>query len=764
MTTRLPFTLIPLDGEPFDLWLHAYAARLALSPGHLAEALGMPGRQDPEAAPAGPSAAQLDAICAATGLAPPAVTAMLAAGPSPPRPLILAWAPQPATRFCPACLAQDPGRVPAAWSLPVTFFCLRHGRLLASRCPHCDRPPASRPLPSQAGHCAGPGGCGAPLGTASPPRHDGTPAARQAQQAINGFLAGLRDPGGTADSRRHALGQLTDITLTAYHLAGDGSPQRRPGQEFTPGLLDAGVLTAAFALLTAAPGPGRPDPLASLVTGIPPGTVPPAVPSSWRPASPALGSRIARARDPWLRPADRLRHATTLPVPRLPAPRPPGAPDLAAARAARLPGQLWPDWAVRLAGDGTSSGHDKFLPAALIALLLPHSTMPLNQVTAMVSSQLRQHITGYHMSKLTTEALRILTELAFAIDDRRIPVDYRRRRDRAAAATLIGDATWARMSRQAGMRLPPVASARRYLYELLTGCSLVTAPPPYRLSAGPLARYNNFAIGMPASLAAALDGHARRLLGRWGAGDEPLHWQPPDDWVTATAWPGPDPARTDPAPVHHALLNKDATPAQIAADLGISLGHLRQVLRRHPLPRPRRPVRRTLVPAPGPAARPPGQQPGVTYLDPAWLRREYLTWHRSLDDIADQVGCRVQALSQFARDHGIPVRVRGSSICMPAASAPGIHPRDLPEPLRSALIGPRARGRLDRLLVIAGHPSIPAAAQALSLWHSALYGQVDRLERACGGPLVNRRRPAGSAILTPLGEELCRQARDYLGL
>ena len=740
MTTRLPFTLIPLDGEPFGLWLHAYAARLALSPGHLAEALGIPGRQDHEAAPAGPSAAQLDAICAATGLAPPAVTAMLAAGPSPPRPLILAWAPQPATRFCTACLTEAPDRMPAAWSLPVTFFCLRHGRLLASRCPHCDRPPASRPLPSQAGQCAGPGGCGAPLGTGSPPRHDGAPAARQAQQAINGFLAGLRDPAGTADSRRHALDQLTDITLTAYHLADDGRPQRQPGQEFAPGLLDADVLTAAFTLLTARLDPSGHDPLASLVAGIPPDTVPLAIPSSWRPASLALGSRIARARDPWLRPADRLRHATTLRVPRLPAPRPPGAPDRAAARAARLPDQLWPDWAVRLAGDSTSSSHDKFLPAALIALLLPHSTMPLNQVTAVVSSQLRQHITGYHLSRLTTEALRILTELAFAIDDRHIPVDYRRRRDRAAAATLIGDATWAKMTRQAGMRLPPVASARRYLYEMLTGCSLVTAPPPYRLSAGSLARYNNFTIGMPASLAAALDSHARRLLDRWGAGGEPLHWQPPDDWVTATAWPGPDPARTDPAPVHHALLNEDATPAQIAANLGISPGHLRQVLRRHPLPRPRRPVRRTLIPAPEPAARPPGQQPGVTYLDPAWLRREYLTWHRSLDDIAAQVGCTIQTLNRFARDHGIPVRTRGTSTYMPDSSAPGLHPRDLPEPLRSALIGPSARGRLNRLMVIAGHSSILAAAQELGLWQTALYSQVARLERACGGPLVNRSR------------------------
>jgi hypothetical protein len=151
----------------------------------------------------------------------------------------------------------------------------------------------------------------------------------------------------------------------------------------------------------------------------------------------------------------------------------------------------------------------------------------------------------------------------------------------------------------------------------------------------------------------------------------------------------------------------------------------------------------------------------VTYLDPAWLRREYLTWHRSLDDIATQVGCPIQTLNRFAHDHGIPVRPRGTSSYMPAAPAPGTHPRDLPEPLRSALIGPRAQGRLDRLLVIAGHSSILAAAQALGLWHSALCQQVVLLERACGGQLVNRRRPAGTEILTPLGQQLCQQARDY---
>jgi molybdenum-dependent DNA-binding transcriptional regulator ModE len=78
---------------------------------------------------------------------------------------------------------------------------------------------------------------------------------------------------------------------------------------------------------------------------------------------------------------------------------------------------------------------------------------------------------------------------------------------------------------------------------------------------------------------------------------------------------------------------------------------------------------------------------------------------------------------------------------------------------------PAPGGRLDRLLIIAGHPGILAAAQALGLWQATLYEQVARLERACGGPLVNRRpRPASTAILTPLGRLLCQQGRDYLDI
>jgi DNA-binding transcriptional LysR family regulator len=49
--------------------------------------------------------------------------------------------------------------------------------------------------------------------------------------------------------------------------------------------------------------------------------------------------------------------------------------------------------------------------------------------------------------------------------------------------------------------------------------------------------------------------------------------------------------------------------------------------------------------------------------------------------------------------------------------------------------------------------------------HGIPPAQLARLERTCGGPLTHRQPGSHApATLTPLGEQLSQQARDYLGL
>lgn len=51
------------------------------------------------------------------------------------------------------------------------------------------------------------------------------------------------------------------------------------------------------------------------------------------------------------------------------------------------------------------------------------------------------------------------------------------------------------------------------------------------------------------------------------------------------------------------------------------------------------------------------------------------------------------------------------------------------------------------------------AAQGLSTWQGTVCQEAARLERGCGGPLVNRNtRLAGARRLTPLGLRLCQTA------
>ena len=519
-----------------------------------------------------------------------------------------------------------------------------------------------------------------------------------------------------------------------------------------------GTIAAATGLSAAA--------IEAMLSFVPPGTETDQVPgTSARKRDPTAVQRLREATT--LPPGARLEHATSL----RPRRRGTTGADPAVERAGRLPDQLWPAWAIRLA-DNDTFDPATFRSSMLAALLLPHSERTLGEIAGLAGDRVQRATVAFHLRKLlrvtgSAVALQILTELAFAVDTYDLPIDYARRRRLVTGAELIDRHTWARFAKKADARIGGprrVRFARCYLYELLTGNNLHLAPSPYRMESGfERIDYHDFVASLPHRLVDVLHHHAERLLADAGITGEPLQWQPPTNWVTVTDWPGAEPDLTDPEPIHQALRSWRAPQAQVAASLGISTEHLRYVVRQHPRPRPAYPTRRVLV-APVSAhgsRRLPG--PNAISLDPVWLHREYVTWRRSLPDIAAELGCSVANLKKFAHEHDIPVRRRSGPEGFAHLDAPGVHPSQVPEPLRSALVARDACLRLSRFVVLAEHPSLTQAAQALGAHQCTLTNQLQQLERACGGLLLQRHphpRPVGP--LTPLGEQLHRQALDHL--
>jgi hypothetical protein len=793
---RLPFTLTPLPGEPFGLWWHTYAAALEVTRSELAEAIGIHGGS------AGPEHSA--SIGAGSGLRPDQVDSMFTTTRAcPPDYVLRVWQPQPTTRFCPPCLSQDRAFQPE-WRLPLTFHCLRHDRPLAIVCPHCGTAPTmTRTPPAPSTGCPQ---CAHDLATtATSDDHHATsrpvtgdvPVVAAAQQQITATFHRLRDHAASPPDRQSAQEDLTDITLLALHLTQASIGRLR---FFTMTMPEAADFTEAVDLLNARPATGRdhhagaePDAggpsmqqrLADLVVRRQRGSRPQGVPFSWRHASPSLSARIAHGRGQLLSPNDRLRYATTLPQPTA---RPRHSVDPALIRAARLPDQLWPVWALRLSNTEALGGNF-FRSAAIAGLLLPHSQLTLRQICALLPHQPDSLHVAHQLRRLAATAggetaLQVLTELALALDESDVPIDYQRRRKLLTHTDLIDRATWNRLCRDNSLRGGldrRLDQARRYLYELITGCSLTTAPQPFRLpEQGPRADHIEFCTAMPVGLVAAITAHAETFLTAAGITDEPLTWSPPADWVTTRQWPGVDPDLTDPTPLHEALAARWASGAggghwaptnDIAAQLGISGHHMRYLLRRHPVPQAPYTLNRrgTIIAADlpdglGHRAHPHPDHPQRVFLiAPAWLREEYTTWGRTLPNLAAEIGCQRQNLRNFIEYQGITVRPRSGGQNYIANTATTIHPAHLPDLLRRALTGRDARARLDRFLLITEFPSLNQAAQHLGLHQCILTTQLQALERACGGTLLQRNpppRPIGP--LTPLGQQLCQEARTHL--
>jgi hypothetical protein len=310
--------------------------------------------------------------------------------------------------------------------------------------------------------------------------------------------------------------------------------------------------------------------------------------------------------------------------------------------------------------------------------------------------------------------------------------------------------------------------------------------------------YFDFALHLLPVEADSLDRHARKLLEELGMADEPMTWSPPIGWVDLEGLPGPDPDSVDAGQVGE-LLRRQASPSDVAEQLGISLDHLRVVIRRNPqdLRRPARRVLRNPVPSSlhperlrelivddnktirslsrefglsrktmaGAVRReglpiPPAHKPTVHIVDPAWLRTEYVDRRRTLPDLAAEIGTTPTNVSLMAKRHGIPLRERGGASHHASLNAPA----GFPEPLASAVRGQGGIGRVERFQVFARTPSLNQAGGILGVSMATISTQLTKLETACGGPLLVRSpRTHQPQQLTPLGRGLLAQADQHLG-
>jgi hypothetical protein len=763
------------------------------------------------------------------------------------------WGRGSGSRFCPACLAETDGRWPLTWRLSWSFCCLRHRVLLVDRCPQCGRTPRStRPrmlqIP-QPGRCSAPSPrsdravgafaerCGYELAESRAEPIDTLDEILDAQMFVNRLLdrtdkaaAGGAVGGVTlstvevfSDLKAIAGRVLTvlaeeDLTqlprpireqLGSLGVAprAEGRRAQRPGSLAPRSAARTAVAVSKAVQVVAAPDI---DTAANRVGWIldrmrrrAQEVNPTTVTRSWGASSPVLQAVLLRALDSTLRPSDRLRYRTATSHPSYPQSE--SASDGVDARAAKLPQQLWPAWALRLM---PPTGHDflTFRRVASTALLLPGGRRPLEALHPVLGQPLRTRTFDHVMRKLADSGdldtvARILTMLALRLDAAQAPIDYQRRRRLFGSTVLLSDSVWKACCTQAdvGAAKHQRRHAERYLLELLTGSADSSHPPLGPLTTETTAAYTAFCTNLRPALAELLRAAAEQQLAKHHL-DEPLTWEPPFDWVDAPTWPGPHVDSIQPAELRRLLIAERCSFTGAAATLGTTRDHVRLVLVRHPMgslkqpdsPPQRQPATRRaddltpeyvayryqqcgwslariakdkqvgrrrirqLAALAGVRIRPPGK-PRQYHIDQRWLAEQYWVKGRTLVDIAAELGMHQNTVGQIARGSRSP---RDSLTAGNMLN--GSQPVVCPEWIRPAFNRRGGLLRVKRFLTLVNYPSYGQAGKALNVPDDVLSAQVRQLEQALGAPLLIRASMHHPLQLTEAGRRFAQDARDAL--
>ncbi len=804
MTLTLPLRLLPVVGEGLDSWLTSFAFRAAVPMGDLLEQAGIEQSHAawlPAAVASSMSDDDVKRLAAVTGASIVSLGGLrdpLANYLRDTRHLyhtvgcgFFATVMQ-ASRYCPLCLAD--GRWQASWRIGWMLACPLHEALLQTTCPRCGArqrrrnrtgelppPPWRCDEPSRPGGGRRPQLCGFDLrdSTAQPTVRPLLELARHCQRLLASATVGVSEKNTTFVSDLIELGELTavDTRLRSQMAAFE-----------QPGPFAQVVATAATALLR----PDSPE-FSSLAQGPGEATRRRAVPRSWSRVSPQTTQQALRLRDGNLRGPERLRWRTTLdqPLVRLPMNRPAVATD-------RLPASMWPTWSARLQPpDLTSTA--VFPSVAIVALMLPGSAIPLPDLCRLAPSGVRGADVNRCLREINSHpnaysVLRGLTLLSDALVAKPAPIDYARRRQLASCGDLLTREEWRDISATAGVSM---GDERRHLHaslwmwETITGGSFAQAPALLDNGDGMyFLAYQEFLRSSASPLFQAMRQHALEWLGRHGVDDEPLEWEPQvDRLLQPKPWPGIDIENPLVGDRLKVLLAGQGSLRQVAQVAGCKYPVLSALVRsgrlapvRHPELRARPTVatlremvetqrlplrqaadalgvsretlgrwcKRAAIPVP------PTGRPRRWRIDPEWLKHEYVDRHRSLADIAHEVGCSDANVARVAVFFDIPLRPRGGHHwSIPIGT-------DTPA-LLARCLRQEGIGALRHFLVLVDCRSVQTAATTIGTSCARLQREASWLELAARGDLFDKAVEGRRLIPTPLGERLYRQVIRHIG-
>ena len=552
------------------------------------------------------------------------------------------WARGSGTRYCPRCLAENPGVFYSEWRLSWSFACTRHLCMLLDTCRGCHKlvqeqqPHTARRFDinlCQARIDADAGveeRCLRPL--VAPPSSELLPADSlllTVQRAINRSLwrgnslylmQNLRANGlALLRSRSYdTIAELSEVPLS--NLVGLFSEADKLGKT-APGdaLAMAALSSAAWRLLRNEERTTWPF-LRRITFSNPVQFVPEAGaygPGSvahllryWPDAGDEMTSRVAHSLDGDLPPLQRLLWGTAV-TPEVESaasaakqiegdkwrqrqthgdqetPERHDPPTGLGWRQRSVPKLLWPTWAAPLDVGRRIEGVT--LQRSLSKALTLAATRGLG---AMLHDE-RSPAPGegispkiYGSESKTTQLLREVCELALWLDSHKVPIDYFRRASSPNwSINLLPDEHWSQLAQSVGESIgsgPKRLRVQRYMFLRATGAGTQDLPGPWKFSPSTydVTDYTAFLTAMTSELQAGIDAYLRAFLDAHGF-TGPIRWAP-SRWATEGTSLSPELSDIDLPALHERLLDGETSLLRLSSDLNRTPRHIRWAIDEFP--------------------------------------------------------------------------------------------------------------------------------------------------------------------------------------